>query len=209
MARRQNTKIQNKLPYKLYYFVCEDEKSMPYYLKGLKQKYDGKIVINYKTSHGKNALSVQKEAKKLQTEIKNTGAYANGYKIVACFDKDNNKIEDISEIISKNEKSEVMATIYNNPCYEYWLLLHIKPTAQGFTSSEQCCRETMKEINTHYNQNFVDLDKFKSAENIFNIVGDDLPKAIQNAKSLKLKDYNSTYTNAHVIFEKLIDEANI
>ena len=208
MARRQNTKIQARLPYKLYYFVCEDEKSMPYYLKGLKQKYDGKIVIKYKTSHGKSALSVQKEAKKLQTQIKNTGAYANGYKVVACFDKDNNKIEDISEIISKNEKSEVMATIYNNPCYEYWLLLHIKPTAQGFTNSEQCCREVMKEINTHYNQNFVDLDKFKSAENIFNIVGDDLPKAIQNAKSLKLKDYNSTYTNAHVIFEKLIDEAN-
>jgi len=209
MARRQNTKIQARLPYKLYYFVCEDEKSMPYYLKGLKQKYDGKIVIKSKTSHGKSALSVQKEAKKLQAQIKNTGAYANGYKVVACFDKDNNKIEDISEIISKNEKSEVMATIYNNPCYEYWLLLHIKPTAQGFTSSEQCCRETMKEINTHYNQNFVDLDKFKSAENIFNIVGDDLPKAIKNAKSLKLKDYNSTYTNAHIIFEKLIDEANI
>ena len=42
MARRQNTKIQARLPYKLYYFVCEDEKSMPYYLKGLKQKYDWK-----------------------------------------------------------------------------------------------------------------------------------------------------------------------
>ena len=65
MGRKQNTKIQARLPYKLYYFVCEDEKSMPYYLKGLKQKYDGKIIIKSKTSRGKNVLSIQKEAKKL------------------------------------------------------------------------------------------------------------------------------------------------
>lgn len=204
MGRKQNTKIQARLPYKLYYFVCEDEKSMPYYLKGLKQKYDGKIVIKSKTSRGKNVLSIQKEAKKLQTEIKNTSAYANGYKIIACFDKDNNKIEDISEVISKNKKSDVMATVYNNPCYEYWLLLHTKSTAQEFINSEQCCKEAMKAINNTYGTKFKDLDKFKSTENIFDIVGNDLPKAIQNAKSLKLDDYNSTYTNAHIIFEEII-----
>ena len=62
----------------------------------------------------------------------------------------------------------------------------------------------MKAINNTYGTKFKDLDKFKSAENIFDIVKNDLPKAIQNAKSLKLDDYNSTYTNAHIIFEEII-----
>ena len=210
MARKLNEKIQRTLPYKLYYFICEDAQSMQNYIKGFLREYNNKSIVikSEKAKRGNDAKSIQKSAIDKVDEIKQQAIYGGGFKVIACFDKDNNKIEDISEIISKNEKSEIMATIYNNPCYEYWLLLHIKPIAQGFTSSEQCCRETMKEINTHYNQNFVDLDKFKSAENIFNIVGNDLPKAIKNAKSLKLNDYNSTYTNAHIIFEKLIDEAN-
>ena len=67
----------------------------------------------------------------------------------------------------------------------------------------------MKEVNSHYTQHFVDLDKFKSAENIFEIIGDDLPQAIKNAKSLQLTDYNSTYTNSHIIFEEIIKEAKL
>ena len=107
----------------------------------------------------------------------------------------------IEEIIAQRKDIE---TLYNNPCYEYWLLLYTKSTAQEFINSEQCCKEAMKAINNTYGTKFKDLDKFKSAENIFDIVKNDLPKAIQNAKSLKLDDYNSTYTNALIIFEEII-----
>jgi len=209
MARKLNEKIQRTLPYKLYYFICEDAQSMQNYINGFKKKYNNrKIVIkSEKAKKGNDAISVQESALDKVNEINEQAIYAGGFKVIACFDKDKNKIKDISDIISQNEETEVMGTIYNNPCYEYWLILHTKPTAKGFTNSEQCCKEAMKEVNSHYTQHFVDLDKFKSAENIFEIIGDDLPQAIKNAKSLQLTDYNSTYTNSHIIFEEIIKEA--
>lgn len=209
MTRKSNEKIQRILPYKLYYFVCEDAQSMQNYINGFRKKYNNRSIVikSEKAKKGNDAKSIQESALDKANDINQQDIYAGGFKVIACFDKDQNQIEDIARIIAENKESDVITTIYNNPCYEYWLLLHSKSTAKGFTSSEQCCREVMKEINSHYNQHFVDLDKFKSAENIFEIVGDDLPKAIKNAKSLLLTDYNSTYTNAHIVFEEIIKEA--
>lgn len=208
MARKLNEKIRKTLPYKLYFFICEDAQSMQNYINGFRKKYNNRNVVikSEKAKKGNDAISIQKSALEKVGEINEQDIYAGGFKVIACFDKDKNKIKDISDIIFQNEKKDEMETIYNNPCYEYWLLLHTKPTAKGFTSSEQCCKETMRDVNLHYNQHFLDLDKFKSAENIFEIVGNDLSQAIKNAKSLQLTDYNSTYTNAHIIFEEIIKE---
>ena len=208
VTRKQNEKIGRVLPYKLYYFVCEDAQSMQNYINGFRNKYNNRSIVikSEKAKKGNDAKSVQDSALAKVDEIKQSSVYAGGFKVIACFDKDRNQIDDITNIISQNKASSDMETIYNNPCYEYWLLLHTKPTAKEF-NSEQCCRETMKTINSQYSQHFEDLDKFKSAKNIFEIVGDDLPKAIKNAKSLRLTDYNSTYTNAHIIFEEIIKEA--
>lgn len=214
MARRINPKIKERpgLPYKLYYFVCEDAESMQYYLEGLKKQYNGRnIVIKTEKAHkGNDAKSVHASAVNKRNEIsKRKRMYPNGYVVICCFDKDNNDIVDIKRIISKNEKYTDMATIYNSPCYEYWLLLHAKNTSRVFTSSNQCCHETMKTINGCYNQKFEDLDKFKNAKNIFDIVGQDLPKAITNAKSIHFssEDLDKTYTNAHVVLEEIIKMA--
>lgn len=206
MARRQNTKVQNQLPYKLYYFICEDEKSMQHYISGFKKRYNNQSIVikSEKAKKGNDAKSIQKRALSIAEKFENETIYGGGFKIIPCFDKDDNSIQEISSIMSQNGKSDNIETLYNNPCYEYWLLLHTKSTAQEFINSEQCCKEAMKAINNTYGTKFKDLDKFKSAENIFDIVKNDLPKAIQNAKSLRLDDYNSTYTNAHIIFEEII-----
>ena len=213
MARKINFKIEKReLPYKLYYFVCEDAESMQHYLDGLKKKYAGqKIVIRKeKARDGNDIKSVVKSSIDKRDEIEQKReTYSNGYEVIACFDKDNNKITDIYQEINKINNEDNVEFIYNNPCYEYWILLHTKQTSRGFTSSDQCCREAMKAINSHYHQSFEDLDKFKSAENIFNIVGQDLPKAIQNAKSLNFTDddLDGTYTNAHLVLEEIIKMA--
>ncbi|MBQ8784769.1 MAG: RloB domain-containing protein [Alphaproteobacteria bacterium] len=213
MARKINPKIQQReLPYKLYYFVCEDAESMQCYLNGLKKLYDGKKIViqKEKSNRGNDAKSVQLSAKNKRKELERIkDSYPNGYMVIACFDKDQNKLKDIKNIISENAKRTDMGTIYNSPCYEYWLLLHTRSVAPQFTNSEKCCKEVMKEINRYYNQNFTDLGKFKNAKNIFDILGNDLPKAIQNAKLLGFNEDNmdGTYTNAHVVFEEIIKVA--
>lgn len=210
MARRINPKIeQKKLPYKLYYFICEDAKSMQYYLDGLKKQYDGKrVVIKFEKAHsGSDAKSVQKSASEKRKEFNHKKeSYPNGYVVVACFDKDDNNIADIRTIIAKNQKLHDMATIYNSPCYEYWLLLHTGKISQCFTSSNQCCIAAMDAIKRCYRQNFQDLDKFKSYKHIYDIVGKNLSTAIQNAKSLNFTDddLEGTFTNAHIVFEEII-----
>ena len=214
MVRKINPKIEQKqLPYKLYYFVCEDAKSMRYYLQGLKRKYDGKRIVikTEKAKSGNDAKSVYKSAIEKRKEIsKRKANYPNGYEIIACFDKDNNDIIDIKSIFSKNQRLYNIKVIYNNPCYEYWLLLHITRTTKIFTNSRQCCHETMLKINDYYHQNFEDVDELKKADNIFEIMGSDLPKAIQNAKFLNFNDdcIDETYTNAHVVFEEIVNTAN-
>lgn len=61
MARKLNEKIQRTLPYKLYYFICEDAQSMQNYINGFKKKYNNrKIVIkSEKAKKGNDAISVQ------------------------------------------------------------------------------------------------------------------------------------------------------
>ena len=214
MARKINPKITKNtpLPYKLYCFVCEDEKSMQHYLQGIKDRFDGKKIViqTEKAPKGSDAKHVEQRADEKQKKLKGVkDSFPNGYVVVSCFDKDANKLADIKNIMSKVARHSDRAVIYNNPCYEYWLLLHTKQTSRGFTSSDQCCHETMKAINSHYHQNFEDLDKFKKAKNIFDIVGKDLPKAIQNAKSLNFSndDLDGTYTNAHLVLEEIIKMA--
>ena len=206
MPRIQNKKIQKSYPNKLYYFICEDEKSMLYYLDGLKKKYKGKAVIQYqKANKGTDVNSIKKHTKEKWTEINNEkDAYPKGFKIIACFDKDDNNINDIKRTITDFDKKPSLGTIYNNPCYEYWLMLHIESINKEFLNSKQCERECMEKINKHYKQSFVDLDKFKSFKNIFNIVGKDIEKAINNSKKINFIGYNNTFTNAHSVFEEII-----
>lgn len=211
MVRPVNQRIEGHYPKDLYGFVCEDEKSMRYYLNAL-----GRICkkVCIKTIHSNRGTNVSGVVDcglyELQKIRNNADNYGKNSKIIICFDKDNNNIETIKSSIKKIQnnakKYNHIATIYNSPCYEYWLLLHTKKTAQCFTSSNQCCRETMNAINRKYHQHFEDLDKFKDYRNIFKVVGKDLPKAIENAKSLNFTndDLDKTYTNAHLIFEEII-----
>lgn len=190
---------------KLYKFICEDEKSMKYYIEGFAKyiNYQRKDIV-VKVIHSYKGTSV-KQIKDCANEelrtIRNSGAYGE-YKVIPCFDKDDNDISKIKENIIQNKN---MYSVFNNPCYEYWLLLHTCCKAPSYTTSKQCEEDCMNAINIKYNKNYKDLDKFKSEKNIFSIVKDDLMTAIKNAKTLKFEELDATYTNTHIILEEIMN----
>lgn len=197
MTRKTNKKVSNILPHKLYHFMCEDEKSMRYYLKGLSNKFPG---LQIKDSCEGNCISsLKKKALMKFEEYEDSGLYEKGFEVVICFDKDNNTFESINDIISNNK----LKNIFNNPCYEYWLILHLEKTDRSFTTSRECvgyCREL---INKHCKKKFENDTDLKSCVDIFTVVGDKLELAIKNAKELRFTDINNTFTNFHNILEQM------
>ena len=167
MVRPINQRVQGFYPKDLYEFVCEDEKSMRYYIDTFGKTCKKICITTIHSNKGTNVSGVVDcGLSELQKIIDNADNYGENSKVIICFDKDNNNIATIKSNIKKIEKKakkcHKITVIYNSPCYEYWLLLHAKKTAQCFTSSNQCCRETMNAINHKYHQHFENLDKFKS-----------------------------------------------
>lgn len=215
MVRPVNERVAGFFPKTLCEFICEDKKSMCYYLEGLRKVIKDNICIKIIHSYeGTGALSVwkcaQNELKKLRENQENLGE---GSKVVVCFDKDDNKICDIKniakEINNENTEQKDVVLVYTAPCYEYWLLLHIEATKRRFTTSKECSQYCLNKIKKQYSKQFSSVKKFKQYPHIFDIVGKDLPKAIQNAKSLNFSndDLDGTYTNAHLVLEEIIKMA--
>ncbi len=206
MSRKLNTKVLSNYPNKIYSFICEDEKSMCYYLNGLKPylKSNIKIDINH-SDNGNTAKKVYESAKnKLELMEKHKAAYPKGFEIVACFDKDDNKISDIYNIM-KNKKDSI-SKIYNNPCYEYWLYLHTTNKAPTFSDSDDCAKNCLKQINSTYNKQIPNIKELKNCFGIFEILKNDFPKAVKNAYALHFLDYDTTYTNAQIILDEIVDK---
>lgn len=202
MARNKNLKVRQHFPKKIYFVICEDKKSMLYYLQGLNQ--DVKENIHLSVSHAQHTgiQNIQKEVKDKEREIKKSQAYGD-YQVLACFDKDDNDISKIKSIIAENDKVPTRGTIYNSPCYEYWLLLHIQKTSKPFSSSQECEKQCLKQINKVYSKNFENIDELKRYEGIYKLVRDDIDTAIENADSLSFEDLNNTYTNTHIFIKEV------
>lgn len=145
--------------------------------------------------------------KRLKREIKsyNKGEVKKGF---CLFDRD-----DLSASKFKQE-TENTDFIYNKvpvsaavsaPCYEYWLLLHLRKTDQDFNSSHECCECLKNEINR---QNNLDLsvEEMKKRKDIFTLVGgkEGLKRAIQNAKSYAYYLSGTPYTNMHDVLEGIL-----
>ena len=207
MVRKSNTKILSSYPNKVYCLTCEDKASMCHYLNGLKPYLKQNIKIEVHHSKVETAKQVYDNAENKYNKLKlDRNAYPNGFEVVACFDKDDNKINDIYDIM----KSKKVSVIYNNPCYEYWLYLHTKKNKPVFASSQDCANKCLKEINSKYKpKHFKDTAELKSAKNIFEIVKNDYTTAVNNAESFNFSDYNNTYTNMHEILKKIVDNDKI
>jgi len=202
MTRKRNAKVQRDFPKRIYFVICEDEKSMLYYLRGLKEDLPPNVVLHADHAQHTSIKKIQKEVKDKVKELTRSQAYGN-FKVFACFDKDNNNIQLIKSIISDNQKSPLRGTIYNSPCYEYWLLLHTEKTNRDFSSSHECAEYCRRKINKKYSETFEDIDELKKYEGIYNLVKSDLPKAIKNAEEYGFSELENTCTNMHDFIKEI------
>ena len=117
MTRRKNKDVIKYYPNKLYIFICEDAKSMRYYLEGLKPYLKPNITIQ--TKHANSGNTARKVYDCAVAEYKRIyekkDSYKNGFEIIACFDKDENSISDIRYILSRNNKK--ILSISGNPSH--------------------------------------------------------------------------------------------
>lgn len=102
----------------------------------------------------------------------------------------------------KSEFSNILMII-NQPCLEYWILLHFNLTCPLFRNCGQAERLLLK-----YFSNYSKTEKFytKQGNDIYLKLKDNLSNAITNSKKLEEFNYQSPYkgfTEMHVLFEEL------
>lgn len=180
----------------LHLFICEDTKSSKYYMEGL-GKTKG-INIKAENADGTSPENVLRSAKNKQKLFTDKGIV----QIYCLFDKDDCADNKFNKVVAQCKRVGFIPAI-SNPCYEYWLLLHLKRTNQPFSNAQECC-ETFR---TEYNRQFYtqySIKELKAKKDIFNDLKDKLDTAITNAENLHLEDSDVPYTNMHEVIRRLI-----
>lgn len=102
------------------------------------------------------------------------------------------------------QKHKNVTVIINNPCLEYWYLLHYKKTTKHYN--------TFKELEPELKKHIPDYDKtmqfyMKKENNIYLRLKRSLPDAIKNAKSIKEFDFSnpSGVAQMHFFYEQEIE----
>lgn len=136
MARTQ----KNKQLRPLHLFICEDSKSSKYYMQGLGRAKG--INIKAEEADGTSPANVLRSAKEKQKLFKDKGTV----QIYCLFDKDDCDDEKFKKAIQQCRKAGFVDAV-SVPCYEYWLLLHLKKTNQPFRDAKECCETFQSEYN--------------------------------------------------------------
>lgn len=181
----------------LHFFVCEDSKSSKYYLEGL-GKAKG-LNIQAQNAYGTSPENVLRSAKNKLKEFKDEGAA----KVYCLFDKDDCSDEQFKQIIARCRKAGIVDAV-SVPCYEYWLLLHLKRTNQYFSSSQECCETFRSEYNRKFRTDY-SIKQLKAKKEIFATLKDCLEIALANAGSLELVEGGCPYTNMHYVIKGMIN----
>lgn len=94
-------------------------------------------------------------------------------------------------------KQNKVVVIVNNPCLEYWFLLHFQKTTKVFTA----CADAEKQVSQHL-QGYEKTEKFfKKSDDIYKQLKPHLQTAINNATTLGTFD---TYNHSKAISEMLL-----
>ena len=100
-----------------------------------------------------------------------------------------------------SEKHYNIVVIVNNPCLEFWLLLHYEATSKYFNNGE----EAEKQLKKHLKDYEKSLKYYtKQGNDIYPRLKPHLSSALKNAKTLKLFDIenpNKALSEMHLFFE--------
>ena len=120
-------------------------------------------------------------------------------------DKNKTKLRILQDFLQKvqNQKPKKIEVLINNPCLEIWFLLHFEFTSKVF----QNCEDTIIDLRRFLN-GYEKTENFfiRKKTNIYQILKENLSKAISNAKLLgrfDSQDYEKTLAEMYVLFEDL------
>ena len=182
MARRTRPTKQLR---PLHLFICEDSKSSKFYMEGLGKAHN--INIKAETSYGTSPENVLRAAKEKPSLFQDEGTAT----VYCLFDKDDCEDIKFKKVIADCKSASIVPAT-SIPCYEYWLLLHLKATNKSFKDSQECCEAFRAEYNKAFNRRY-NVKDLKARKEIFEDLKENLETAIKNAESLKLKE-NETLT---------------
>jgi len=180
----------------LHLFICEDTKSSKFYIEGLGKAYN--INIKAENANGTSPENVLKTAKEKLSMFQDEGTAT----IYCLFDKDDCDDRKFNNVIAECKRKGIVPAI-SVPCYEYWLLLHLKKTNQPFNDAQECCEAFRAEYNKAFRTDY-NIKQLKSRKEIFADLKDRLNTAIKNAENLELKENETPYTNMHEVIKKII-----
>jgi len=100
-------------------------------------------------------------------------------------------LQDFYELYKKSKKNKKVVVIVNNPCFEYWLLLHFEQTSKYFPTGEKLEKQLKK-----YLKDYEKTQKYYKnyRQNIYQKLKPNLPFAISNAEKLGEFDFTNTAT---------------
>lgn len=99
--------------------------------------------------------------------------------------------------------SNIVIVIINNPCFEYWLLLHFEATSKFYTTYSDLVKQLKKHL-PDYDKSQVYYTK--QNKDIYLRLFSQLPTAIANAKKLKEFDFDNPNTGVsqmHFLLENI------
>lgn len=138
----------------------------------------------------------------MQKKSRNCLKTKESVQIYCLFDKDDCDDEKFKKAIQQCRKAGFVDAV-SVPCYEYWLLLHLKKTNQPFRDAKECCETFQSEYNKKFQTQYT-VKQLKAKTDIFNDLNDNLDSAIANADNLELEEASCPYTNMHSIIKKLL-----
>ena len=112
-------------------------------------------------------------------------------------------LQEFQELYDKCKKNSKIVIVVNNPCFEYWFLLHFEPTTKYFSNYTTLEKALKKHL-----PNYKKTEKYfaKTAPDIYKRLKPNLQTALANANKLGKFDFQNTkigIAEMHKIFNEL------
>lgn len=183
--------------------LVADGETEQWYLKGMKQTEKLACAIKPEFPDSK---TIESEFEKVQELVRSEYDYIFWIVDVDVVNKENKwsvLVEKVNACTQNDDLKEKVCVIFNNPCLEYWLLLHFKQTTKYFPNYKFLEKE-LKKIDKLRGYEKKEKYYLFSKGTLYGRLKAELPTAIQNAKLLAAYDSeqsNQALCNMYKVME--------
>lgn len=175
--KQKQRKIGIRKPYDRVLIVSEGSDTEVLYFTSLREEYQLHTAnIEICSPSGSDPISIIKYANRRYTEAKNEG---NPFDRVYCvFDKDQHAHYELAiKELERLKPNNTFFAITSVPCFEYWFLLHFIYTTKPYfpTNTKSVADSLISELKNY-------IPNYEKNIKIFNLIKDNTPFAISNAK---------------------------